>query len=984
MKFKKTLSLILALIMIAAAFGVIAIPAAAEDNVAAGGNAATTTADTSWYEADKNATEYILWTADQLDGLAKLVNDGTCNFKGKTIKLGADIAYNSGVFTVAEDGSALYNGAAVSETNAPRIWPVIGGTNNTYTNGTNKEAALPNNMFLGDFDGNGKAISGLYVNVDAINVGLFSVFGGESFKNTSILNSYFRGNGNIGSFAGRMKNSSTLTLEGLYSDAIIVGNTGGGDLLAGGITSLVETTSLTVNKCAFEGKFVNSSNQQSKHMGGLIGETFFAGDQTIENCFVNATFANVNADQQIYYWGGIIGITANANTNLSIKNVLVIVNIENINKLGISGAFVGSMYSGGALTVDNSSCYYITNHDEFKKGTNFKKAGTANVTEVTAGNNASLGTEITKPSEATGLSAEIFELTETTAAIKGLKKSTSIGNAKLDWYMKDPNAETFTISTADELDGLAYLVNDGICNFEGKTVKLGADIAYNSGVFTVAADGTPLYNGEAVSETNAPRVWPIIGVEVNTAPSKAYQNVAIAGFNVFRGSFDGQEHAISGLYVNNKDRYDVGLFSVFAGETLKSTYIINSYFHGKGNMGSFAGRVDRDYADGEAQTTVTFDSLYSNAYVVINVVNNDALSSGIAGGVYTLYSFKANKCVFEGSLINISAKRAGHTGGIVGWLQNNATTSTTSEISNCLVNATFDSISAKGRDWGGIVGTVNCQNGSDFTDLVISNTLVIIDTANEASTFDAEKCNAFIGLVYRQYDFAEINNSYCILKSDKYANAETYLVNADSKITVDGTSQTGTAGLSVDLLTARKVEKPTQATGLSADVFVLTDTSAAVKNVNACFEGHSYTELFQRVEASCEGDGHVAHYKCNNCSKLFDENKNEVDSVVIPTVPHTLGEWVEAVAPTTDAAGVLGHYECSVCHKYFDADKNELASIEGEPKLTTTTKKPDTTNAPTTTVAEEQGCGGCSGFAAVGSLLALLALTGAALVIKKK
>ena len=41
----------------------------------------------------------------------------------------------------------------------------------------------------------------------------------------------------------------------------------------------------------------------------------------------------------------------------------------------------------------------------------------------------------------------------------------------------------------------------------------------------------------------------------------------------------------------------------------------------------------------------------------------------------------------------------------------------------------------------------------------------------------------------------------------------------------------------------------------------------------------------------------------------------------------------------------------------------------------------DNTTAPATTVAEEKGCGG---FAAVGSLLALIALTGAALVIKKK
>jgi len=666
MNLKKTLSLILALIMIAATFGIIAIPTSAETVATV---SATGTAETDWYEGGPDISgNFYISSANDLDGLAKLVNEGTEDFENYTIKLRADIVYNTGKFTVAADGSPLYNGQPVSETNAPRIWSVIGGTNNTFTNGTNKGTALPDNMFLGDFDGNGKAISGLYVNVDAINVGLFSVFGGESFKNTSILNSYFRGNGNIGSFAGRMKNSSTLTLEGLYSDAIIVGNTGGGDLLAGGITSLVETTSLTVNKCAFEGKFVNSSNKESKHIGGLIGETFFAGNETIENCFVNATFANVNADQQVRYWGGIIGITANASTNLSIKNVLVIVNIENINKLDISGAFVGSMYSGGALTVDNSSCYYITNHDEFKKGTNFKKTGTANGTEVTAStfdHSEPLGTEITKPSEAITLPSEVFVLTDASVAIKHLNAC-----------------------------------------FNGH-------------------DFTELYQAKAAS------------------------------------------------------------------------------------------------CDGEG-------------WVAHYRCNNCS----------KLFDTNTNEAAIDAIIIP-----AAHNYGTL------------------------------------ITGTPA--------------------TCTENGTIDHYKC------------------SLCNKLFDKDKNQVTELT---------------------------------------------------------ILAGHTYGDLVPQIKPTCEEAGTIAHYKCSVCSKYFDRDKVEVSDIVIPVIDHKYGRWVEAVAPTPNAAGVLGHYKCSECRKYFDADKNELASIEGEPKLTTT-KKPDTTNVPTTTVAEEKGCGG---FAAVGSLLALIALTGAAVVIKKK
>ena len=45
--------------------------------------------DTSWYDGQQSP--YTISTAAGLAGLAKLVNDGTDNFSGKTIKLAADI-----------------------------------------------------------------------------------------------------------------------------------------------------------------------------------------------------------------------------------------------------------------------------------------------------------------------------------------------------------------------------------------------------------------------------------------------------------------------------------------------------------------------------------------------------------------------------------------------------------------------------------------------------------------------------------------------------------------------------------------------------------------------------------------------------------------------------------------------------------------------------------------------------------------------------
>ena len=109
-----------------------------------------TAVDTSWYAGHENETKFSIGTAAELAGLAALVN-GTAkdaegnpiaavNFKGKTIKLTADIDLNN------------------------QIWTPIGNGNNSFA-------------FFGTFDGNGNTISGLNV-PDANAPGLFGcIFG---------------------------------------------------------------------------------------------------------------------------------------------------------------------------------------------------------------------------------------------------------------------------------------------------------------------------------------------------------------------------------------------------------------------------------------------------------------------------------------------------------------------------------------------------------------------------------------------------------------------------------------------------------------------------------------------------------------------------------------------------------------------------------------------------------------------------------------
>ena len=81
-KKRKFLSLLLAMSLVLALVPMTAFAADTTDSWDG-------SADTSWY--DENETEFHLQTAEQLAGMAKLINDGTANFKDKTVYLENDL-----------------------------------------------------------------------------------------------------------------------------------------------------------------------------------------------------------------------------------------------------------------------------------------------------------------------------------------------------------------------------------------------------------------------------------------------------------------------------------------------------------------------------------------------------------------------------------------------------------------------------------------------------------------------------------------------------------------------------------------------------------------------------------------------------------------------------------------------------------------------------------------------------------------------------
>ena len=201
------------------------------------------------------------------------------------------------------------------------------------------------------------------------------------------------------------------------------------------------------------------------------------------------------------------------------------------------------------------------------------------------------------------------------------------GTVDTDWYTNGPEADgAYHISTAAELAGLAQLVNEGN-TFDGNTIKLTQDITLNENVLTES--------GELSDDGSNFKQWTAIGTLDES----------------FQGSFDGQNHTISGIYINNNSDYQ-GLFGYVDGEgaTIQNLSVTDSYIKARNYVGGIVG----------------FNYSYSE---VSNCSNNgavtgsdDARVGGIVGFNYS-YSEVSN-CSNSGT---VTGGDDAEVGGIVGY-----------------------------------------------------------------------------------------------------------------------------------------------------------------------------------------------------------------------------------------------------------------------------------------------------------------------------
>ncbi len=481
---------------------------------------------------------------------------------------------------------------------------------------------MPGYPFSGTFDGGGYGITGLYINTSSDYQGFFGYICGATYDTVKNLSVY----GNIAPMDG----------PGAEYCGGIVGYLDYGK---------IENCNVSVNILG------------RKYIGGIAGYTSAC---TIKNCYNKGSITSFDG-----YGGGIVGYRyGGENENCyNTGDILIFANgdsIENGSVVGFGGGIVGYVNSDpSSYPVKN--CYHIGNfiyHDS-----SFEEL--IPYVYCIAGGNVTI--ENCFCISGCGSSNGATELTEDQFFEQEIFTDAGWDFDSV-WEMSDAfgrpilqskySADYIEISNKAELKNFANAVNyENDIDFAGKTVALTADIDL---------------------EGNENNQWTPIGNNLPNRPE--YQN------SYFSGTFDGNNHKITGLYIDNDWSVDdwmsnLGLFgeTSYDGVTIKNLGV-DGYVKGYSCIGGIAGKL--------------------NSGSIINCSSSATVmgSEYVGGIVGDNWDGVVENCYNQGNIIGAGGD---YIGGIAG--ENGKT------VKNCYNTGTVTGTSSYADYVGGIVG-INYSN----------------------------------------------------------------------------------------------------------------------------------------------------------------------------------------------------------------------------------------------------------------------------------
>ncbi|WP_462282664.1 M26 family metallopeptidase [Ruminococcus champanellensis] len=527
---------------------------------------------------------YEISNAGQLYWFAGLISgtltDGTAQDSYASAMLIADIVVNQNVLKA--DGT-LNEGTY-------RSWTPIG-----------KESA----RFYRTFDGNNHTISGLYYdNSDSTGkmIGLFGYINGGTVKNVGVIDSYINGYEFIGGISGYMLKG---TITNCYFKGTAIANA-----YIGGICGL---NSDTISNC-----YSMASLQGGEYTGGIAGRVY---EKDNVNCYYlsntddgqgGKTAAQFASGEVAYLlgdpWGQTIGtdtspvpggkkvyqttgcVTYNNDGKIGEKVHNYVANDQETHKCADCGAedahaFTAKLISDEALYAD-ADCTHPIRYYKSCAACGAPSTNTADLFE----DGDPLGHDFTVETVSDATLYTPADCTHAAQYHKSCARCDAISTDEADLFASGEmlghsyndngfcercdayeaailNADgAYEISNAGQLYWFAALVNGTLADVDqnmGANGILTADIVVNETVLDA--------DRNLISDPSSLRKW---------AP--------ISGDSYYTGTFDGQNHTISGLYFNDS-KTSVGLFGKIDNTTIRNLGVIDSFFQAKVEVAAVCG-----------------------------------------------------------------------------------------------------------------------------------------------------------------------------------------------------------------------------------------------------------------------------------------------------------------------------------------------------------------------------------------------------------
>ena len=603
----------------------------------------------------------------------------------------------------------------------------------------------PIGTFTGTFDGAGHTISGLYIveNRDPTSQGsgLFSYLSsGGTIKNLTVKGDIYPENiGNsVGGVAGICNGGK---ISNCTSGVNIIGET---QSTVGGVVASAEDGS-TVENCRYTGTIdvTYNKNNNSMGMGGVVGQ---ASDCTIRNC------ENAGTVQTNIWKGGIVGRNNGGAQVLNCRNSGIVESNNPAAGAG-SGGIVGDNYgvirdsynASTGIVTGGSATGGVTAKNAAENGgatcivENCYNAGTvrgsgdvggvagynnSNTHAATVKSSYNTGTVINDGSgnvggvvgwnedrnDSSGIVTGCFYLKQ--GELKGIGYGDDSGNGAREltedefadpenfpgldftntWIIGTPSEGGFArpmlrynLETAEGsgTESDPYIIPDlETLEFYRGMINAGSDSKYNSAHYKLTVD----INLDG-SEDNQ---WEPIGGSKNRA---------------FTGTFDGNGHTISGLYINNGDSVYAGLFGyvgrggMIKGLTVEGKITISG---STSCVGGIAGFVDGTEVSEMSVLTDSDDSktgiIDCTSNVTINVTYNGLSVGGIVGSCGGATISGCKNC---GDVSVVGTSESGidiNIGGIVGY------SGSSTIIRNCCNTGAVSVQDAEKAYAGGVMG----------------------------------------------------------------------------------------------------------------------------------------------------------------------------------------------------------------------------------------------------------------------------------------